>query len=111
MTLRELMILCEAEADVSADLDQDLTAGYTSDLLSDVMAHAPDGCVLVTIQNHRNTVAVATLVGARAILICHDRPVPDEMRDAARAESVVILRTKLDQFHATCRIGARLAAR
>ena len=56
---------------------------YTSDLLSDVMGHAGEGAALVTIQNHLNTIAVCTLVGTEVIVICHDRPIPDDMRAAA----------------------------
>ena len=108
MTIREGLAACGATADVMTDPEQAVTGCYTSDLLSDVMAHAPDGCVLVTIQNHRNTVAVATLVGARAVLICHDLPIPEEMAAAARAEAVALLRTPLDQYHASCRLGALL---
>ena len=108
MTIADVLHACTATAEVMIDAGQPLVAGYTSDLLSDVMAHAPEGCVLITIQNHRNTVAVATLVDAKAILICHNRPIPPEMAQAAQAEAVAILRTPLDQFQATCRIGAAL---
>lgn len=80
----------------------DIHAGYASDLLSDVMAHCPDGAVLVTVQNHTNTIAVATLVGAAAIVICHGRDIPPEMREAAETQHVAILRTPLSQFEATC---------
>ena len=38
--------------------DKEVCTGYTSDLLSDVMANAKDGCALITIQAHVNTVAV-----------------------------------------------------
>ena len=86
---------------VCAGAAADIRAGYTSDLLSDVMAHCPDDSVLITVQNHTNTIAVATLVGAVAIVICHDRDIPQEMRDAAEAQHIAILRTPLSQFEAT----------
>lgn len=77
-------------------------AGYTSDLLSDVMAHCPDGAVLITVQNHKNTVAVCTLVGVSAILVTHGRDIPPDMLEAAAAERISLLRTPMDQFQATC---------
>ncbi|HUK76733.1 MAG TPA: serine kinase, partial [Thermoleophilia bacterium] len=40
--------------------DAEVTAGYASDLLSDVLANAPEGGVLVTLQVHLNVVAVAS---------------------------------------------------
>lgn len=84
--------------------DADLQDGYTSDLLSDVMANCPEDSVLITIQAHKNTVAVATLAGARAVVICNSRPVPDEMVEAARNEALAIFRTDQNQFHVTCRV-------
>ena len=42
-------------------LDNEITGGYTSDLLSDVMGFAKDGQIWVTLQTHKNIMAVATL--------------------------------------------------
>lgn len=73
---------------------------YVGDLLSDVMGHAGEGCVLVTIQNHLNTVAVCTLVGCSVLVICHDRPIPPDMAEGAAREGVAIVRTPLSQYAA-----------
>ena len=89
--------------------DGEITSGYTSDLLSDVMAHADEDCAFITIQAHKNTIAVATLVGARAVVICNDRPVQDDMLEAAASEKVAIYRTKDNQFVASCKINALLS--
>ncbi len=78
--------------------DRPLTDGYASDLLSDVMAKAGDDCVLVTIQAHKNTVAVASLVGIAAVVLCNARTVPDDMLEAAKAERVALFRTGMTQF-------------
>jgi len=75
-----------------------ISDGYTSDLLSDVMAKAGDDSVLVTIQAHKNSVAVASLVGIRAIVICNERPVPSDMVEAAAVEGVAVYRTGKTQF-------------
>lgn len=72
--------------------------GYTSDLLSDVIAHAPPESVLITIQSHLNTVAAATLAGIRAILLANGRSAPDDMRAAARREGIAILCSPENQF-------------
>jgi predicted transcriptional regulator len=78
--------------------DAEVTCGYTSDLLSDVMANAEEGCALITIQAHVNTVAVSSLAGAAAVIICHGRAVPDDMAEAARREGVAVLQTEHNQF-------------
>ena len=79
---------------------------YTSDLLSDVMGHAGEGAALVTIQNHLNTIAVCTLVGTEVIVICHNRPIPDDMRAAAAREGVAIVVTPLCQYAASLALAA-----
>lgn len=79
---------------------------YSSDLLSDVMGHCGDESVLITIQNHLNTIAVCTLAGIEIIVICHDRPVPDDMAEAARREEVAIVTTAMSQFEASVALSA-----
>lgn len=111
MTLGTLIGACGWEAVQVPDLNAEATGAYTSDLLSDVMAHGPEGAVLITVQNHTNTVAVCTLVGAPAILVVHGREIPDDMRAAAAREGIALLRTKDDQFNASLKIGRALAAR
>ena len=111
MTLNDLASTTGIES-LHADFDPDTTisGGYTSDLLSDVMANAKDGCILITIQAHNNTVAVASLAGAACILICSGRSVPDDMIVSARRERIALFRTAENQFQASNRIGKRIGA-
>ncbi|HOV37166.1 MAG TPA: hypothetical protein PLG79_00455 [Spirochaetales bacterium] len=78
--------------------DQPIQGGYTSDLLSDVMAHAQAGQVLITIQAHKNTIAVAGLIGIPAIIIANNRPLPEDMIEAARKEQIGLFRSGENQF-------------
>ncbi len=78
--------------------DRDITGGYTSDLLSDAMANAHENGVLITIQAHKNTVAVGTLKDLAAIIICNNRLVPDDMINAAREEGIALFVTGENQF-------------
>ena len=91
------MTLAEIAEKVSGKVAVDVPAAeascaYVGDLLSDV--------VLVTVQNHLNTIAVCTLVGISVIVICHDRPVPPDMAEAAQREGVAIVVTPLSQYAA-----------
>lgn len=88
--------------------DSEVLGGYTSDLLSDVMAHASAGEALITIQAHKNTVAVATLAGICAVILANNRPVPDDMIGAAREEGIAILRSGENQFALSGRLHALL---
>ncbi len=107
MTIEQLAALpgvalvCKGEA---ADID----AAYTSDLLSDVMGNAPSDSLLITVQAHRNTVAVATLAGVRAVLVCNNRDVAADMLEAAEEEEIAILRTSMNQFQASVAVGQLL---
>ena len=73
---------------------------YSGDLLSDVMGHCGDRSVLLTIQNHLNAIAVCTLAGVEAVVVCQSRPVPDDMKAAAEREGVGIVSSPLSQFAA-----------
>ncbi len=58
-------------------LDREVEGGYTSDLLSDVMGHADEGQIWITLQTHRNIMAVASLKDLAAIVVVKGF-VPDE---------------------------------
>lgn len=98
MTIREIAAVLGAEIAQNVFDDVQVVGAYTSDLLSDVMAHAKDGGALITIQAHKNTIAVATLVNITVIIICNNRPLPSDMLEAARSERIAILRTPENQF-------------
>ncbi len=106
MTVREIASALGCEIVQGKFDDGAVAGGYTSDLLSDVMAHAKAGDVLITIQSHKNTVAVATLANLPAILVCNSRPIPDDMVEAAADEGVAILRTAESQYVVSGRLYA-----
>lgn len=110
MKIPELETLLEGRWVHEAGTGGEISAGFTSDLLSDVMGNAPESSVLITIQAHKNTVAVATLTGIAALVICSGRPIPEEMRAAAEQEEIALLVTGLNQFEATGRVYQRLQA-
>lgn len=89
--------------------DRVVAGGYTSDLLSDVMGHAKEGMALVTIQAHKNTVAVASLVGLSAVILCNGRAAPDDMLASARDEGIAVLKTDRTQFEVSGLLYAELS--
>ena len=99
MTIREAAAALGAEILHDDFEDVKLSGAYSSDLLSDVLANSKlHGGALITIQAHRNTVAVATVVDISAIIVCNSRPVPEEMLSAAKEQRIAILLTKENQF-------------
>ena len=109
MKLDRLLSIPSTECVLPGPLDAEFATGFTSDLLSDVMGHAAEGAVLMTIQAHKNTIAVATLVGIPAVLVCTSRPVPEDMVAAAKQEGIAIYRTTLNQYEASVALHALLA--
>ena len=104
MTLDEINTKVNGRIEVSVE-DAAATCVYCGDLLSDIMGHAGEDCALVTIQNHLNTIAVCTLVGCQVIVLCHNRPVPPDMAEAAKREGVAIIVTGLSQYAAALAIS------
>ena len=98
MTIREAVTAIGAKVVQEEFKDEELKGAYTSDLLSDVMANAKDGGALITIQAHKNSVAVATLVNLSLVIICNNRPLPDDMLEAAKDEGIAIALTSDSQF-------------
>ena len=108
MKVEDLATVKEFEALYIADKDQIIADGYCGDLLSDVMANAPASCVLMTIQAHKNTIAVASLVGISALVICNGRTVAPDMLEAAREEEISLFTTDLNHFEAAAKVLALL---
>jgi predicted transcriptional regulator len=72
-------------------LDREINGGYCGDLLSEIMANAPEGCVWLTIQGHQNIVAVSVLREMAAIIITGGHSPDEETLQKANQEGVPIL--------------------
>lgn len=101
-TIPELKLICNNNA------EGEVVTGYTSDLLSDVLANADDDSALITIQAHKNTIAVASITGVSVILICNDRPIPDDMVSAAEEAEIALFVTDMSQYETSLLLGKLL---
>ncbi len=73
--------------------------GYTSDLLSCVMAGAPHQSIWITLQSHINIVAVAALLELSAIIITEgSKPDPSTI-NKANEEGIQLLLTEKNSFY------------
>lgn len=79
-------------------LGLEVTGGYCSDLLSDVMGNADEGHIWITIQVHKNIVAVAALKELSAILLVKGLKATDEAIEAANEQGIPILQTDESAF-------------
>lgn len=72
-------------------LERRVEDGYCGDLLSEIMANAPEGCIWLTIQGHQNIVAVAVLREMAAVIITGGQTPDDETLQKANQENIPIL--------------------
>lgn len=84
--------------------DGEITGGYASDLLSDVLAHAPEGGVLITLQVHLNVIAVASHAGLQAVIFASERMPEPEVIDRAAGEGLALFVSPADTFEIAGRL-------
>jgi predicted methyltransferase len=88
----------------SENLDTEVTAGYSSDLMSDVIAHARAGSLWITLQIHQNIVAVASMNELAGIVLVNGREPEEETIAKAEAEGLPIMVTQLPNFELAGRL-------
>jgi len=99
MELKKIVTKLGLEAATGEDgLEREVKSGYVSDLLSDVMAHAGDSALWITIQTHTNIVAVCSLNDLAGVLIANGKKPSDETISKAQEEGVPILLSEDSSF-------------
>jgi len=79
-------------------LGREVTGGYTSDLLSDVMGHSKAGDIWITIQTHRNVLAIASLRELAAVIITNGEKPGDDTLSQSNEDGVPVLGTSMTSF-------------
>lgn len=79
-------------------LDHEITGGYVSDLLSDVMGNATEGEAWITLQTHRNVVAIASLKDLSCILLVSSLVPEQNTIEHSEQEGIPLLGTSLSTF-------------
>ncbi|HQH41213.1 MAG TPA: DRTGG domain-containing protein [Bacteroidales bacterium] len=82
-------------------LEAEVTGGYVSDLLSDVMGNAREGQVWITLQTHKNILAVASLKELSAIILVRGNKPDAETLRKSNEENIPLLGTEYDAFEIT----------
>jgi len=84
--------------------DKPVTGVYISDMVSDVIANAKAGNVLVTLQVHSNVIAAANLVDISAIVLTRGRaPAPEATALAEKAE-IALFSTPMDSWQVATKL-------
>jgi len=85
----------------SQGLGNEITGGYTSDLLSDVMGHADNGKIWVTLQTHKNVIAIASLKELAAVILIKGNNPDADMLAQAEKEGIPVLGSTEEAFEIT----------
>lgn len=85
-------------------LEKEIKGGYTSDLLSDVMGYADAGYVWITLQTHKNVMAVASLKELAAVILVKGFAPDEDTAELARQEQISILGTTEQAFELSGRL-------
>ncbi len=99
MTIKELVekmnfaVFCGEE-----NLGSEIKGGYVSDLLSDVMGFAREGDAWVTLQTHKNVIAIASLKELACVILVKGNKPDDDMLEQAKEEGIPVLGTAEQTF-------------
>jgi len=86
------------------DAGAEVERAHASDLLSDVLANAPGGGLLLTIQVHLNVIAVAVHAGLAGVVFTGGMRPEESVRIRAVQEGIPLLATPLSTFDAAGRL-------
>ena len=90
------------------DTERGIEKVFCCDLLSIAMGKAPAGCAWVTVMGNINTLAVATLADAAAVILAENAALDDAARAKAAAQGVTVLATDMPIFDAALKIHTGL---
>ena len=84
--------------------DTDVHGGYCSDLLSDVIAKANENDVWITMQVHKNIVAVAAMKNLAGIILVNGRVPDQETINKGVEENIPVFTSSLSAFEVAGRL-------
>jgi len=78
--------------------DKEIEGVFISDMVSDIVAGAQPGNVLLTIQTHKNLIATANLVDVSAIIFVRGKEPADDVVELANRAKITLFKTDLDAW-------------
>lgn len=79
-------------------LQREVSGAYVSDLLSDVMGNADAGQIWITLQTHKNVMAIASLKDLAGIILVSGNTPEADTAIQSNEEEIPILGTSLPSF-------------
>ncbi|MFH1263026.1 MAG: DRTGG domain-containing protein [Pseudomonadota bacterium] len=104
MKLKEIAAKLELKSLTQKPAEGDVTGVYISDMVSDVIANAKAGNVLVTIQVHANVIAAANLVDLCGIVVTQGKPIPEDVVKLAEKSNLGLYATNLNRWQVATKL-------
>lgn len=108
MNVQKLQETLELTPLVMAKPLRHVSGGYAGDLLSRVMSHAVEGDAWITIINHMNVIAVATLTGVSTVIFAEGVQPDSATVQAAKDREVNLLTSKESSFSLCAKLSRLL---
>jgi len=97
--LSEIRDILDAKVIVGEDkLDLEITTAFGADLMSDVLAFARSGCLLITGLSNPQSVRTAYALDIAAILVCRGKSLTDKFVEISQELNIPILWTRYIMF-------------
>ncbi len=103
MKLQEIADKLELEK-LTPVFDRDVTGVYISDMVSDVIANAKAGNLLVTVQVHANALAAANLVDICGIILAQGKKPTDDVLTMATKAEIAVFSTALTRWQVATKL-------
>ena len=103
MRIKELAEKLELKG-VTQVFDKEVTGVYVSDMVSDIIANAKAGNLLVTVQIHNNVIAATNLVDIPAIVVTQGKLPTDDVVKMAEKAQISILSTGLNRWQVATKL-------
>lgn len=108
MTLFDVKEILDAEVLVGDDqMDMEVATGFGADLMSDVLAFAKSGCLLITGLTNPQIIRTSDVLDIAAIIIVRGKTPPPETIRLAEELKIPILATKYILFETAGRLYTR----
>ena len=82
----------------NSGVNRQVTGGYVSDLLSDVMGNSKEGQIWITLQTHKNVMAIASLKDLAAVILVKGFKPDEDMAQQSNEEGIPVLSTTEQTF-------------
>jgi len=104
MTVKEIIEKLDLQCLNEANLDVEVSGAYASDLLSDVMGNAEMGNVWVTLQTHKNVMAIASLKELSCVILVKGLTASEDTVEQSNEEGIPFLSTEMQTYETVGKI-------